>query len=187
MGKVSDVKSVQDKIQLAAIRYGVPIEVAMSVAKRESNYQQSAISPKGAIGIFQLMPNTAKGLGVNPYVEDENIEGGINYLSYLYKRYGDWGKAIAAYNAGPTRIDKNYYPSETRRYVDNVLRDIGNFSDWFSGNTLIGSSSSGRSDGGSSTGDSIEWFKDIPEDDRDIAASLLVIGMLAVLGIAVAR
>lgn len=93
-------------------------------------------SPVGALGISQLMPETVRGLGVDPTDETQNAEGGRRYLSQMYERFGNWSDAVAAYNAGPARIDqwiaagrpdsgKGALPAETRQYVPAVMAAIG--------------------------------------------------------------
>ncbi len=92
----------------------------------ESGYQADAVSPKGAVGLMQLMPETAKMLGVKePTNAEENIRSGVRYLSALLNRYGDVRVSLAAYNAGPGAV--NHFGgippySETREYVFKVMR-----------------------------------------------------------------
>jgi hypothetical protein len=106
-------------------KYGVDPDLARSVMRHESGGNPDALSSAGAIGLMQLMPTTAKGLGVNPYDPKRNLEGGIKYLSQLADKYdGDYTRALAAYNAGSGRVDAYGgippFP-ETERYVKNVL------------------------------------------------------------------
>jgi len=95
-----------------------------SVIQVESNYNQYAVSPKGAEGLMQLTPRTAAMLGVsNSFDPQQNIEAGVKYLKYLQDVYQDDRLALAAYNAGPGAVEKyNGIPSfpETRQYVDRV-------------------------------------------------------------------
>lgn len=114
--------TIQEKLQAAAARYGVPESLVLRMAAAESSYSQAARSPKGAIGVMQLMPGTARDLGVNPYDEDQNIDGGVRYLAQLYRRFGSWETAAAAYNAGPGRIADVLagfatVPAETYNYI----------------------------------------------------------------------
>jgi soluble lytic murein transglycosylase-like protein len=111
----------------AAVDQGLPPELIRSVAKIESGLRQNAISPKGAIGLMQLMPRTAAELGVQAARAEENAQGGAKYLRELLLRYHyDSALALAAYNAGPGAVDKyrGVPPySETRQYVLKVLRE----------------------------------------------------------------
>jgi soluble lytic murein transglycosylase-like protein len=120
--------TTQDRIIDAAARYGVPSNIALAVARAESGYNQAAVSGAGAIGVMQLMPATAAGLGVDPRDEGQNIDGGVRLLSQLYGRYGDWSLALAAYNAGPGNVDRygGVPPfAETQAYVPRVLTYAG--------------------------------------------------------------
>jgi hypothetical protein len=116
------IKMVSD----AANKYNVPPEIALAVAKNESNFNESARSKTGAIGVMQLMPGTARDMNVNPYMAGENITGGVKYLKKLFDDLGDWSKAIAAYNAGEARIKSGQsLPAETRAYLQAVQSDAG--------------------------------------------------------------
>jgi membrane-bound lytic murein transglycosylase B len=110
----------------AAETYGVDEKLLKSVAKVESNFNASAVSSAGAVGIMQLMPATAAELGVSDsYDARENIFGGAKYLSQLLSKYdGDTSLALAAYNAGSARVDQygGIPPyTETQNYVTKVL------------------------------------------------------------------
>ncbi len=101
-----------------------------SMIKVESNYDAQAVSPKGAQGLMQLTPSTAKMLGVkDSFDPGENIEGGVKYLKYLQGLYKDPQLALAAYNAGPGAVEKYKqippYP-ETQKYVNNVSKRYSN-------------------------------------------------------------
>lgn len=113
-------------IQLTAKKYGVDGKLAMAVAKVESNLQPDVVSSVGAVGVMQLMPETAQGLGVRNIKDPrENIDGGVRYLKELINTFdGDVPKAVAAYNAGPQAVKKyNGTPpySETQDYVKKVM------------------------------------------------------------------
>jgi hypothetical protein len=111
----------------AAKAEGLPLALLESVARIESGFEQKAVSPKGAVGLMQLMPGTATGLGVDPNRAAENAHGGAMYLRSLLVRYhGDSALALAAYNAGPGAVKRfgGVPPyEETRRYVVGVLRE----------------------------------------------------------------
>ncbi|MBW2672759.1 MAG: transglycosylase SLT domain-containing protein, partial [Deltaproteobacteria bacterium] len=116
-------------ITLMAKKYGVDPELALAVAEAESGFSPKAKSPAGAIGIFQLMPGTAKSLGVDPYDPAQNIEGGIKYLKQQLDTFGSVPLALAAYNAGPGAVKK--YGSvppyrEVQSYVNKVMSRVKN-------------------------------------------------------------
>jgi hypothetical protein len=110
----------------AARRNGVPVSLALSVAHAESRFTPHAISHTGAMGLMQLMPDTASELGVwDAFDSDANADAATRYLRALLARYrGDARRAVAAYNAGPGRVPARgepVLPAETRRYVHTVL------------------------------------------------------------------
>ena len=115
-------------IHAAAAKHNVPAAFVKSIMAAESNFYPDAVSNKGAIGLMQLMQQTAEQFGVDPTIPAENIDGGTRYLSILMRRYQksrDWlRRTIAAYNAGPRMVDKyRGVPPfrETRTYVARVL------------------------------------------------------------------
>ena len=112
-------------IKEAAARYQVDPRLVAAVAQTESGGNQEAVSPAGAVGVMQLLPETAAGLGVNPYDKRQNIEGGAKYLRQMMDTFGgDVQKAVAAYNAGPQAVKEyNGIPPyrETQDYVNKVL------------------------------------------------------------------
>lgn len=121
-----------DLVREAARRYGLPATFLGSVAKAESGFRADAVSPKGAVGIMQLMPATARALGVDPADPRQNVEAGTRYLSELLLKYKDdpWQvrKALAAYNAGPGAVEryKGVPPyRETVEYVERVIKQAG--------------------------------------------------------------
>lgn len=116
-------------IREAARVHGLPVSIVESIAEVESGMKTSAVSHKGAIGVMQLMPGTARQLGVDPHDVAQNIEGGTRYLKELLIRYqnspNQVALALAAYNAGPGAVQRYQgVPPyvETRNYVRKVLR-----------------------------------------------------------------
>lgn len=117
-------------VQRIATEQAIPPELLHSVISVESNYNPAAVSPKGAQGLMQLMPETAKRFGVpDSFDPVENIQGGAKYLKYLLALYnGDYPRALAAYNAGEKAVAKygGIPPyAETRDYVTRVQQKIG--------------------------------------------------------------
>jgi len=116
-------------LEQVAQRESLAPELLRVVIARESSFLPCAVSPKGAMGMMQLMPATAADLGVaNPFDPEENIDGGARYLSYLMQRFGgDLRLALAAYNAGPRRVDdhRGVPPiPETVSYVSSILHQL---------------------------------------------------------------
>ncbi len=114
-------------IKRVSAKYKIPEKLIKSIIKQESNFNPRAVSKKGAMGLMQLLPSTARMLGVKDiFNPEENIEAGVKYLRNLLDRFnGDLIKALAAYNAGPEVVEKyNRLPdyTETKEYVRNVLR-----------------------------------------------------------------
>ena len=106
----------------ASVRYGVEAKLVRSVIRHESNFDPDAVSHAGAMGLMQLMPGTARSLGVVcPHEPRENVLAGTRYLRSLYLEFGNWPEAIAAYNAGPARVAAGRFPRETRVYVRRVI------------------------------------------------------------------
>ena len=104
----------------AARKYGVPEDLFLRLIQQESAWNPKAKSHKGAFGLAQLMPGTARYLGVNPRDPKQNLEGGAKYLKEQFDTFGSWRLALAAYNAGPGAVQKygGVPPfKETRNYV----------------------------------------------------------------------
>jgi soluble lytic murein transglycosylase-like protein len=120
---VSDTRTL---VRDAAIRSGLPPSLVESVARVESALRPDAVSPKGALGVMQLMPATARKLDADPHDTAQNIDAGARLLRELLIKYGgDVVKALSAYNAGEGAVDRYRgmppYP-ETQDYVDKVIR-----------------------------------------------------------------
>ena len=125
-GSVSSPENLGEYFKEASETYGVDINLLKAIARQESNFNPSATSSAGAMGVMQLMPSTAKGLGVtNAYDAQENIMGGAKLMAQNLKKYnGDVSLALAAYNAGGGNVDKygGIPPfKETQNYVKKVL------------------------------------------------------------------
>ncbi len=115
-------------IREAATKHGVPPALVKSIMAAESNFISDVVSPKGAIGLMQLMPETAIQFGADPMDPKQNVDAGVQYLHYLLGRYqnhrNSLPRVIAAYNAGPGMVDRYHgIPPfrETRQYVARVL------------------------------------------------------------------
>ena len=104
--------------------HGVPTDLFLRLVQQESGWKPHAVSHAGAIGLAQLMPGTARKLRVNPRDPKQNLEGGARYLMQMYRKFGSWRLALAAYNAGPAAVEKHGgVPPyrETRNYVRKIL------------------------------------------------------------------
>ena len=125
-----DNKGMNQIFDEASAKYGVPENLLRAVAQAESDFNPKAVSSCGAVGVMQLMPDTAKSLGVtDPYNAEQNINGGAKYLSDLLKKYdGDIDKTLAAYNAGPGNVAKyDGVPpfKETQNYINKIKASMG--------------------------------------------------------------
>jgi soluble lytic murein transglycosylase-like protein len=150
IGKLSG--SLEDYFISASRATGVSVDLLKAVAKVESGFNQAARSSAGAIGIMQLMPGTARGLGVDPYDLGQNILGGAKYLQQALNAFnGNLQLALAAYNAGIGAVQraiqkagsetwenvKKYLPKETQAYVPKVLSNLGSVSGVVAGEQKI--------------------------------------------------
>ncbi len=127
--KASAALEPKELVNQAAARWHLPPSFLHAVVRAESAYRQDAVSPKGAIGLMQLMPGTARLLGADPKDAQQNVDAGARYLTELLMKYADdpyqVRKAVAAYNAGPAAVDRYHgVPPyrETVAYVERVIR-----------------------------------------------------------------
>ena len=118
-------ETIKQNIIRQAKNIGVEPAIVLSIAKTESGFNQNARSAHGHIGVFQLSPNAAKHLGVNPYLADDNIKGGITYYKNMYDRFGSMELAVAAYNLGPEAIrrNNNTVPKCAQPFVSRIMSD----------------------------------------------------------------
>lgn len=130
-GAVYSEENFRAAVEEKARQHNVDPRLVNAIIRAESNWNPGAVSPKGALGLMQLMPSTAAVLGVsNPFDPLENIDGGVRYISHLIERFnGNLVLALAAYNAGPALIEKKgAVPSipETVSYVKRVMKYYNN-------------------------------------------------------------
>ncbi|MCR5266585.1 MAG: lytic transglycosylase domain-containing protein [Cyanobacteria bacterium RUI128] len=121
-------EQILSMIDVASEKYGVDSKLVKALVQQESGFNPNAKSKVGALGLMQLMPSTAKGLGVtDPMDPKQNIEGGVKYLKSMLDRFhGNTILALAAYNAGPNAVSKyDGVPpyKETQNYVKSILRN----------------------------------------------------------------
>ena len=121
---------IEPVITLAASRAGISPQLVRAVISQESSFNPCAVSPKGALGLMQLMPGTARQFGVsNPFDPSQNIHAGAYFLKQLIDRYGgDLSLALSAYNAGPGTVDRaGKMPAipETANYVRRIMGSLG--------------------------------------------------------------
>ncbi len=129
-GRAISAAEIDQAITSAAARHGVDANLVRAVIKVESNFNPAAVSRSGAIGLMQLMPGTARQLGVvNAFDPEQNVDAGVRHLRSLLDNYGgDLRLSLAAYNAGAGAVDRNNgVPpySETRQYVEKITEIYG--------------------------------------------------------------
>jgi len=126
LGLATPPQPVATALQNASNQTGVPLSLLQSVAYSESSYNPSAVSPAGAQGLMQLMPATAKSLGVtNPLDPNQSALGGAQYLQSLYAQYGDWNTALIAYNEGPGALASKGAYQSSQNYASTILDNAG--------------------------------------------------------------
>jgi soluble lytic murein transglycosylase-like protein len=122
-GKATAPPTPLEMADAAADRYGLPRALVRGVMAAESGFEPLALSPKGAIGLMQLMPGTAQVLGADPHDPAQNVDAGVRYLRDLLEKY-NYGlrHALAAYNAGPGAVDKYNGVPPYRETIDYISR-----------------------------------------------------------------
>jgi soluble lytic murein transglycosylase-like protein len=138
--------SLPQMIYDQALAQGVQPSIALAVAQQESGISQwqangnLVTGSSGEIGVFQIMPGTAAGMGIDPSDVEQNISGGISYLAQLYQKYGNWPAALSAYNSGS--------PTGSPGYANSVLAIAGGIPDdsGDDSSSLIGDTSGGLVD-----------------------------------------
>ena len=129
--RVQAAPTPENVIKEAIVKHSLEMNVdpalALSIAKKESGFKHELRSSHGAVGVFQILPSTAKKIGYNPYYLNENIKAGLTYYKMMYKMFGSTELALAAYNAGPGNVKKygGTIPpyAETRRFVTQIMSD----------------------------------------------------------------
>ena len=176
-----EAKNISDGITYYSAMYGVDPLLMTALFETESNFNQSDISSTGAIGIGQIMPDTAVLLGVNPYDTMQNIQGACSYMSTALQTFSNWQEpavmALAAYNAGTQAvIDYNGVPPflETQNYVVQIRNRYWNLRNLFGDQTIEGISSETDSMGEESiiSGDSGDSYIEYVEQDTPVGEVL---------------
>jgi len=120
---------VKENIVKLSIDMDVDPALALAIAKIESNFDHNKRSANGAVGVFQILPSTARSMGYNAYSANDNIKSGITYYKKMYQKFGDVDLALAAYNAGPGNVSRyNGVPpfSETKRFINKIKNEYEN-------------------------------------------------------------
>lgn len=124
-------EEIEPMIARAAEKNGVDPAIIKAVVRAESGFRNDAVSRVGAVGLMQLMPGTARALGVDPTDPEQNIDGGTRYLKQQIDKFGSLDLALAAYNAGPgsvTRFGGVPPYTETQKYVGDVMHYVDSYS-----------------------------------------------------------
>ena len=119
------IEDVKQNIIKQATAMGIEPAIALSIAKTESGFRQSARGAGGHIGVYQLSSSTARHLGVDPYNLDDNIKGGLIYYKNMYNKFGSMELAVAAYNSGPEAVKRcnNTIPKHSKPFVSRIMND----------------------------------------------------------------
>jgi len=135
-----------------ADQYGIPQNIFGALITHESSWNPNATGSSGEAGLTQLLPSTSAMLGVtNPYDPLQNLQGGASYLSSLYKRFGDWFTALAAYNAGPNNVQAGYGYAQTVLGLAGVTNANAPGPQTVPGNTNLNSIQGGSSTTGTTS------------------------------------
>lgn len=177
MGRLSaGTQSIAGMIQTTASQLGVPPSLALAVAQHESGLNQAAVGSAGEIGVFQLMPSTAAGLGVDPTDLQQNITGGVTYLKQMYQLTGNWSDALVAYNEGPGRWSSGTVVPASADYASSILAAAGLPADASSGSTDQVATDTG------STGDQTPATVGQPAVSAPLLIAAAVVGLLWLTG-----
>lgn len=130
------MKKIQADARSLARKYDIPEDIFLALIEAESGWNPGALSRRGAIGLTQVMPETARKMGYDPdHLKEDpvsQLEAGARYLLNMYREFGNWVHAVAAYNAGPVNVTKfgGVPPfKETRRYVEKVFKNAQQYRD----------------------------------------------------------
>lgn len=118
------VNHVKATIVKQSVEMGIDPALALSIAKAESQFNHGSKSSCGAVGVFQLMPSTARKMGFNPYCLHDNIKAGLTYYKMLYKMLGSTELALAAYHTGPAYVLKHKQPAPcSKAYISRIMSE----------------------------------------------------------------
>lgn len=120
--------NIKQSIIKHSVAMGVDPAIMLSIAKTESGFRQEARGGSGCVGVFQLMPATAKRMGYNAYNLEENIKAGITYYKNMYQTFGSMERAVAAYNLGPEPVRRSGgVPNSAKNFVARIMKDYDYF------------------------------------------------------------
>ena len=178
---INRTSSMDEMFERAASATGLSTKLLKAVAKQESSFNPTAVSKAGAMGVMQLMPTTARSLGVrDPFDAEQNIMGGAKYIAQQLQRFGgNIEKALAAYNAGPNAVEKyNGIPpyKETQNYVRTIMSNLNGgeiAAGYVKGSSAYSTASADMLGVGSSFGDVQSMLLSAGLGGNDINASLM--------------